>query len=498
MLALLTLACEAPARCDGAHGESGRSLPTSPPLAEVDVLVVGSGAGGLGAAWAAREAGASVQVVERAAEVGGASVYAGSYWATGTRWQAEGGVTDSPAAAAAEWAAITGGDAADPSVAAFLEGSAGVLDWLAELGVSFTLQGYVPADSGSVARMHPFSYEVLHPVDAVEAALGDAFLFETTAMSLVLDGPRVAGAWVEGAAGEAAWIRARAVVVATGGFARNDALVLHAVPALTEAPTWYEAFPGMDGNGLPLMVAAGGTLQNLASLALFSHAVVDPQVGVPEVMVVVGLDSAVVVDPRGVRVDDERQFGSVSMGTRYLAEGPFYALSDADVWAQTTFDGRGFNYFEAPDALHLTADAYAALHDVPTAETIGELAMLLGMEPAALEETVDTYNEAARDGVDPRFGKPAQNLLPLVTPPFRALPLVLGRAKSFGGAATDVTGAVLDPRGAPIPGLYAAGEASGFLGTEAVGRGFNGSITAAWWSGLRAGAAAAAGVQADP
>jgi hypothetical protein len=62
----------------------------------------------------------------------------------------------------------------------------------------------------------------------------------------------------------------------------------------------------------------------------------------------------------------------------------------------------------------------------------------------------------------------------------------------------DVTGAVLDPRGAPIPGLYAAGEASGFLGTEAVGRGFNGSITAAWWSGLRAGAAAAAGVQAAP
>ena len=65
-----------------------------------------------------------------------------------------------------------------------------------------------------------------------------------------------------------------------------------------------------------------------------------------------------------------------------------------------------------------------------------------------------------------------------------------GAAKAFSGVRVDGDGRVLDPSGAPIEGLFAAGEVAGFLGTDAVGVGFEGSITACYWLGLRAGAAA--------
>ncbi|MFT5687026.1 MAG: fumarate reductase flavoprotein subunit, partial [Myxococcota bacterium] len=88
----------------------------APPDAVVDVLVIGSGPAGLSAAIAAGDAGASVLVIEREATAGGAGWYGSGFFAAGTDWQADEGITDTPTDALAEWADFTGGDGADPQV----------------------------------------------------------------------------------------------------------------------------------------------------------------------------------------------------------------------------------------------------------------------------------------------------------------------------------------------------------------------------------------------
>lgn len=473
-------------------GGAPAGLPEVEPLTVVDVLVIGSGAGGLAAAWAAREAGASVLVLERASTFGGASINASNYWAAGTLWQTEAGVVDSAALAIAEWESFANGEAEATSVQDFVEGSAGVLDWLESMGAAFNLASAIGADTGSVRRTHSVATNGgPPPVTVVGDSLAAELRLDTTVTELVLDGENVAGAWVTPTEGEAGWVQAATVVVATGGFARNDALVFEAAPALASQATWVEAFPGMDGNGLEFTWAAGAASQNLERLGLYAHGVEDAKLGQPEVMVVVGLDSALVVDANGNRVADERAFGSVAMGTRYLTEGPFYAIADAVLWSGLHVQGRGFNYTDDPDGILLTAAEYEASHGVSLGEDAESLGRALGIDAAGLAASLAAYNADAALGVDSQFGKPAPEFGPLTEGPWRGLPLVLGRSKSFGGLATDDTGAVLAQDGRPIRGLYAAGEVCGFLGDPGVGSGINGSITMAWWSGLRAGEAAA-------
>ncbi len=60
---------------------------------------------------------------------------------------------------------------------------------------------------------------------------------------------------------------------------------------------------------------------------------------------------------------------------------------------------------------------------------------------------------------DPRV-RPNPNLAPLATPPFYAVKIVPGDLGTKGGLVTDERARVLRPDGSPVPGLYAAGNAS--------------------------------------
>jgi succinate dehydrogenase/fumarate reductase flavoprotein subunit len=477
-------------------GDSGEvpddGLPDSTPIAEVDVVVIGSGAGGMGAAWAALDSGATVLVLEREATAGGATNKAASYWAAGTPEQEAAGVVDSAELALEEWAAFTGGGPSDPSVEAFVWDSAYVVSWLKTLGLTFTLSENVAADTGTVRRIHTTNTDTDTGPLALASRYADYMLYQTTATGLVLDGARVAGVWVETATGEEAWVHAQATVIATGGFTRNDALVVASLPKLAAYETWHEAFPTNDGNGLSLGGEAGASSQNMDHIGLYSHAVEDANLGQPEVMVVEALERALVVDQYGKRVADEQEFGSVSMGYRWMDDGPFFAIYDEALWENLNLQGRGFNYEDDPDGLELSGKEYAKLNPVAEGDDPAALADALGVDAKGLIATLELYNSDADTGVDSEHGKPATYLSALDAPPYYGLPLVLGRSKSFGGLATDETGAVIDDAGVPIPGLFAAGEVIGFLGTPAVGYGHNGTVTAAWWSGLRAGTSAAA------
>lgn len=104
--------------------------------------------------------------------------------------------------------------------------------------------------------------------------------------------------------------------------------------------------------------------------------------------------------------------------------------------------------------------------------TVEHLARTIGVDPAALAETVSNNNRYAEDGHDPEFGKgsveynrylgdpahkPNPCLGPIAKAPFYAVRVWPGDIGSALGLKTDPRGRVLRENGEPVPGLYACG-----------------------------------------
>jgi succinate dehydrogenase/fumarate reductase flavoprotein subunit len=109
------------------------------------------------------------------------------------------------------------------------------------------------------------------------------------------------------------------------------------------------------------------------------------------------------------------------------------------------------------------------------ADSLARLAVGLGVPPQALQRTVARFNEMAARGIDTdfqrgqsvferRYGDPRHEpnpaLGPLCAPPFYAVKVVPGDIGTFIGLPTDGDARVLDARGLPVAGLYAAGNAA--------------------------------------
>ncbi|WP_449373390.1 FAD-binding protein [Arthrobacter psychrolactophilus] len=109
---------------------------------------------------------------------------------------------------------------------------------------------------------------------------------------------------------------------------------------------------------------------------------------------------------------------------------------------------------------------------VVKAASLDELAAKMSIDPAALRATVERFNGFAKTGVDVDFGrgrtvydnyygdpgvKPNPNLGTIEKGPFTAVQIVPGDLGTKGGLLTDEHARVLDEQGAPIDGLYAAG-----------------------------------------
>ena len=123
---------------------------------------------------------------------------------------------------------------------------------------------------------------------------------------------------------------------------------------------------------------------------------------------------------------------------------------------------------------------------IVASRTVAELARRLGIDPAVLEATVVRFNENARAGHDPDFGrgrntyhwfqgdlahKPNPSLAPLERAPFYALKLHPGDVTTLAGLATDAHARVLSGQHV-VPRLYAVGsDMSSIFGGHTPGAG---------------------------
>ena len=119
--------------------------------------------------------------------------------------------------------------------------------------------------------------------------------------------------------------------------------------------------------------------------------------------------------------------------------------------------------------------------------SLAELARHIGVDPAALQSTVELFNRDARSGADPAFGRgskaynryqgdalntPNPCVRPIESGPFYAIKLVIGDIGTFAGLAVDAQTRVLDARKQPIKGLYAVGnDAASVMGGNYPGAG---------------------------
>lgn len=166
-----------------------------------------------------------------------------------------------------------------------------------------------------------------------------------------------------------------------------------------------------------------------------------------------------------------------SRGLRFYDEGEAkhsytYAKTGRAVLAQP--GGSAFQIFDQTGiALFRRGRDYeATMFEAPG---VAELAMKIGIEPAVLVNTVETFNAACRSDVafDPRSldGKcttgitpPKSNWAePIIRGPFRAYPITAGITFTFGGLQVDTNAQVINTGHRPIRGLFASGDVVGLF-----------------------------------
>lgn len=460
LLAFFTIGCQ-PITTD--YDENATILDDIHP-----VIIIGAGASGLSAGIRLLELGIEPLILEKEATVGGAGIHAGRFFAVDTIFQANQNITDSIPLATEDWKVFTGSEA-DQNVTQFLSNSAETLSWIESFDVEFD-SVQLDIGAGSVPRIHTLSTTSSHPLTLWATLLApysrvhhavvdiehhpDFFIVRTNSQSF----------------------RTQNIILATGGFARNETIVTNYAPSINQHDWHMEAWFGMTGDGVSWLNDLSIPLQNMHHIGLYAHSVTDIELGFPEVMVVPALERSLILNQNGERIFNEHYTQSLYAGQLMIQEEALYALFDGPLWNGTQFQGMGYNYDIPPI---LSGNDYAELGTVHQHNDLRDLAQALDIDVSTMMNSVASYNIGIQEQQD-AFGKDVSNLPPLQTPPFYAIKLQLSTGKSFGGASVNTVGE------STINNFYVVGESAGFLGTPQVGWGFSGSITASYYLGKQA------------
>ena len=293
--------------------------------------------------------------------------------------------------------------------------------------------------------------------------------FSTKGVQLVKDGDRVIGVIAQQEDGSYIKILAdRGVVLAGGGFGGNQEMLADLLPGVNRMFTGEEGFSapfGRDGSAIQMGVWAGGRLEPDISSMNFDSAVVPDYIPGP-----------LWVDKNGQRFQNEA-FAGPELNGFFMARtkrGNITSIYDSTYPSQIR---RGFPGHQAFD--YTNAETVAAMEaNFETARTAGaagangwycadsieELAGMIGVDAGVLTETVEHYNELCAAGVDTDFGKDPRFLNPVAEGPFFAhvtTPSLGFALVTTGGFVTTNDQQVLGEDYEPIPGLYATGNTCG-------------------------------------
>ena len=459
----------------------------------VDVVVAGSGTGLVGA-LAAAVGGDEVLVLEKSATSGGSTRMSGGVaWVPNNPVMPSAGYEDSREDAIAYLEHLGGGQADPALIEAFVDNGPKMIAFTGKhcpwsWRVAPLLGDYHPEWPGARVKGRSIEPEIpgktmtVGPelvdgmLEAFEGAGGE-ILLETPVQRLVTrlldDGTQEVLGVVAQTADGPLWIGTRkGVLLAAGGFDWDFELKTN----FLRGPTAYTiGHPGNTGDGLRLAQMAGADLRNLNECwggVVFVedtktlHANGEP--GTIKHMVQRRSPGCITVNRHARRFYNEASdydsawrpfFAWENWGDVLCANLPAYMVSDKKLKPNAT-------------------------EGVFKADTLEELAPMLGLDPDALVATVERFNEFALLGEDPDFhrGESAYDteygptVAPLDSGPFYGVEVAPADLGTCGGARVNANAQAMNPMGKIIPGLYASGNSAGVGGPGAGYGGGGGTI----------------------
>jgi len=450
-----------------------QKVPPPPGQRAADVLIIGAGISGLSAAFEAARAGRSVLIIDMLSVFGGhAIISTGGLSIVDTPLQRKRGIADSPDLAFADFM-TWGEDSNEEWVRYYVDHSSEqIYDWLTDLGAQFTAA--VPPPGNSVPRYHFIRGQglgLMMPIyQAVLRESAVQFRFNTRADELIRENGRVIGVRVTDLrSGETLELFAGTVLIATGGF-QSD---LNAVRA-----NWRDDLPKPEqllagsgwnsrGSGLELARNIDAEIERLDHQWNYVTGIPDPRYpgqsrGLSVLQVPPGRE--VWVNMKGERFVNECTSPRANLSVVLDQPGDSH-------WV--VFDARGKKFFIVSGSGWTKERTQRLIFGSPdlvkTASTLAGLAAEMDLDADQLVRSVNDYNTLVEKAAERMDLPPGEITLcssarKVTQPPYYAIKRFILSRKTMGGIRIDASARVVDVNGRIIPGLYAAGEASGFAG----------------------------------
>lgn len=405
-----------------------------------DVIVAGGGAAGCMAARTASHAGKKVLLVQAMPMLGGSSaISSGWIRACNTRWHQTRGIDDTTEAYKADIIAYGRGSRNEKKAEMISKTAGRFVNDLYSIGVEFTdeedrVNGgetlrIVKAKGAGSAIMQKLAKAVTEDANITVRT-------QTSLTNVILDDEKnVTGVQVARRK-KTTYIRTKAVVIATGGFGRNQEMI-----DVFTAP-WSQTGRIMDigckGDGLRIATELGAGALNL------NIAMVCPTL---EVTQNIFYSSAPLLNG-GIIVNEK--------GRRFTNEYVIYTQTNIDMLKQKTC------WEIVSRDLHPTVESMIEKGVAKECRTIEELAKLIGCEPDGLRADIEAHNATTRlpaaERKDP-FGRTAYGKE--LKAPYYALQIKPVMLETVGGFMIDEKCRITTLLGTPIAkGLFGAGAAA--------------------------------------
>lgn len=427
-----------------------------------DVLVVGGGGTGVSAAAAAHQAGAQVILMEKLPFIGGSSAFSGGAIAAGdSNAQKREGMTGLSAEGYANiWLndqkrSFPGGDPTLPDerkVRMLSKELTTTANWM-ESTIGHKFAKPRPFGYGGPNYAHAPAESPVPKSGRGSSPAGGRFVIKSFQTYLNKENvPIMTGTAVEDLIvnknGDVIGVKARkgkqeievkakAVVLATGGFARNKAMLERLVPPYAQYSDVSVATMGATGDGINMAKKVGADeYKDAWVIGLYAGS---PKKELNKTFSTNNkYKDSLFVNEEGKRFVNE--------DIPYLTD---HIASQKAAWAITD------NSDPARVApLNAYNDPKIAVHG----NTWEELAKAMGVPAKNLAETMNAYNRAAETGHDSLFNKPKEHILPFLKAPFYAVRVIPQTGGTIGGVKVNDKFQVLRADGSVIKGLYAGGE----------------------------------------
>lgn len=301
--------------------------------------------------------------------------------------------------------------------------------------------------------------------------------FNTKMVELIAEGDSVLGAVIE-CNGQRQRVRAaKGVILASGGFEKNQALREQYLPSPTNT-TWSAGNPGNEGDALLAGLELGAKTR-LMNDAWWTTTLCVPDEPAPRLAIMEkSFPGSCVVNRDGKRFANESQNYMAFQKDLFKTHTDEHPNAPAWHVFDATFRE---NFMVGPlmtKAMKPDSQIPKKWFDegfVAKADTIRELADMLGIDADGLEETIGKMNHYAETGKDEDFGrgdsaydryyadpaiKPNPCLAPIVKAPFYAMRIEAGDFGTLGGLDTDTSARVKKADGGVFEGLFAVGNCS--------------------------------------